>query len=255
MVNQIFYNKLTPEKTKWWNSGSGLVSTHGAVFAQLITKGKEHGVHVFLVQLRDENHQFLPGVRAGDVGVKMGDNSIDTSWIQFDNVRIPREHLFCKRQHVEPDGTYVKHTQKGGSGSEKATYLTMMGARSGMVQIAAGKLAIACTVAARYSCARLQGFVDTSSNVSFKSKENAIIEYQNQRYRILKHTAEAYAMRANGIWMAEKMDKLQQDVYNNTVTGDEFQEVHIAAAAMKGVSTLMAHLGIEDCRKSCGGHG
>lgn len=210
---------------------------------------------MFFVQLRDENHHFLPGVKAGDVGVKMGDNSIDTSWIQFDNVRIPREHLFAKRQHVTPEGEYVKHGREKGSGTEKATYLTMMGARSGMVQIAAGKLSIACTVAARYSCARLQGFVDTAADASFQSKENAIIEYQNQRYRVLKHTAEAYCMRANGIWMALKMQQLQASVASNSITADEFQEVHIAAAAMKGVCTLMCHMGIEDCRKACGGHG
>src|SRR4051812_39634129 len=110
-------------QTKWWNSNAGIVATHAAVFAQLIINGKEHGVHVFFVQLRDENHQFIDGIMAGDVGVKLGDNSIDTSWIQFDNVRIPREHLFSKRQHVEPDGTYVKHGREGGSGTERAHYL------------------------------------------------------------------------------------------------------------------------------------
>ncbi|KAH9255374.1 hypothetical protein BASA81_006493 [Batrachochytrium salamandrivorans] len=240
--------------TKWWNSNAGIVATHGAVFAQLITKGKEHGVHVFFVQLRDENHRFLPGVMAGDVGVKMGDNTIDTSWIQFDHVKVPREHLMGKRQHVEPDGTYVKHTAKGGN--EHAHYLTMMNARAGMVNIASGKLAIGATIAARYSCVRLQGFTSNASNVSFRSEENAIIEYQNQRYRVLKAVANSYCMRMNGTWMALKMRKLQTDVLTpGAVSDEDFQEVHVAAAAMKGIVTLMAHLGIEDCRKACGGHG
>ena len=54
--------------TKWWNSNAGIVATHAAVYAQLVLDGKEYGVHVFLVQLRDEHHAFLPGVTAGDVG-------------------------------------------------------------------------------------------------------------------------------------------------------------------------------------------
>ena len=50
------------------------------------------------------------------------------------NVRIPRRHLLAKRQHVEPDGTYVKHGK--GGGNDKAHYLTMMQARAGMCGIA-----------------------------------------------------------------------------------------------------------------------
>jgi hypothetical protein len=50
------------------------------------------------------------------------------------NVHIPLEHLLSKRQHVEPDGTYVRHG-KGGS-NDKAHYLTMMQARAGMCGIA-----------------------------------------------------------------------------------------------------------------------
>lgn len=245
--------------TKWWNSNAGIAATHAAVFAQLITKGKEHGLHVFFVQLRDENHKFLPGVMAGDVGIKMGDNSIDTSWIQFNKVSVPREHLFSKRQHVEPDGTYVKHAKEGGEIGERAHYLTMMGARSGMVQIAAGKLSIAATIAARYSCVRHQGFVDSSSNVSFRSKENAIIEYQTQRYRVLKQVAISYAMRCNGMWIADKMRNLQEALYNTnggkSVSAHEFQETHVATAAAKGLCTKMCADGIEDLRKCCGGHG
>lgn len=56
------------------------------------------------------------------------------------NVRIPRLHLLSKRQHVEPDGTYVKHGKAGGA-NDKAHYLTMMQARAGMCGIAGPCLA------------------------------------------------------------------------------------------------------------------
>ena len=46
-------------------------ATHAALYAQLITKGVNHGFHVFLVQLRDEEHRPLPGVEVGEVGPKV----------------------------------------------------------------------------------------------------------------------------------------------------------------------------------------
>ncbi len=41
----------------------GHTSTHAVVMARLITKGKDHGVHPFIVQLRSlEDHTPLPGM-------------------------------------------------------------------------------------------------------------------------------------------------------------------------------------------------
>lgn len=45
--------------------------------------GKEYGVHVFMVQLRDEEHRLLPGIETGDVGPKLGDNAIDTGYMRL----------------------------------------------------------------------------------------------------------------------------------------------------------------------------
>ncbi len=84
------------------------------------------------------------------------------------NVRIPRLHILSKRQHVEPDGTYVRHGSGDKGGASKAHYLTMMQARASMVSGAGGKLAIAATIATRYSCVRRQGFVDTSADVPYQ---------------------------------------------------------------------------------------
>jgi hypothetical protein len=44
----------------------------------------------------------------GDVGNKLGDHGIDTGYIRFKNVRIPRKHLFSKRQHVTAEGRSVR---------------------------------------------------------------------------------------------------------------------------------------------------
>lgn len=47
-------------------------------------------------------------------------------------------------------------------------YATMMQARGHMVRGAGGKLAIAVTIATRYSAVRRQGFVDPSAGTSFR---------------------------------------------------------------------------------------
>ena len=101
---------------KWWNSGLGLVATHAAVYAQLIVPLPERrcvGVHVFMVQLRDEEHACLPGIELGDVGPKLGDNSIDTGYARFRGVRVPREHMLARRQYVTRAGAYVRAPPSG----------------------------------------------------------------------------------------------------------------------------------------------
>lgn len=47
------------------------MANHALVFAQLIIKGKKHGVHPFIVRIRDENWNPLPGITVGDIGPKM----------------------------------------------------------------------------------------------------------------------------------------------------------------------------------------
>jgi acyl-CoA oxidase len=89
-------------------------------------------VHVFFLQLRDENMEPLPGIEVGDIGTKVGENEVDIGYLRLQGARVPRKHMMEKRQHVTADGRYVKHGD-GKSGNEKAAYLTMMGARVTMV--------------------------------------------------------------------------------------------------------------------------
>ena len=54
-----------------------------------------------------------------------------------------------------------------------------------MCNIAAGKLAMAATIAVRYSCCRRQGFEESSSpSGSFLAPEKQIIDYQVQALRL-----------------------------------------------------------------------
>lgn len=71
------------------------------VVAQLYTKGECHGVHPFIVQVRDEDtHMPLRGIKIGDIGARMGFNTANNGFLGFDHYRIPRDHLMMKNAQV-----------------------------------------------------------------------------------------------------------------------------------------------------------
>jgi acyl-CoA oxidase len=261
-TGEFVLNTPTLQSMKWWNSNMGCAATHATVYAQLIIDGKEYGLHVFMLQVRDENHLPLPGIEIGDCGPKMGDHAVDTGYLRLQDVRIPREHMMCARQRVTADGKYIKKSKKkkGGNG-DKLHYATMMMARNGMVTSSGGRLAICATIAVRYSAVRHQGFVNTSSGVSFRSAERPILDYQFQMYRLLKQVSLSYAIAFTGQWMSRRFDTLQKAIRGDVseeeaaAAFEDLPEIHATAAGLKGLCTKIAHDGMEDCRKACGGHG
>jgi acyl-CoA oxidase len=218
-----------------------------------------------MLQLRDESLSLLPGVEIGDIGSKVGDAGHDVGFMRLKDVRIPRRYLFERRVRVEKDGTYTKvgATPAGGGGKEKEKpkgpdkrqYLTMMNARVTITGGAAGKLAIAATIATRYSCVRTQGFTEGQSargQYSFQAPEMQIIDYQMQGYRVLKQVAITYALKVNGQWLNKRMTQASR---NKDDDGADLPEVHATVAGLKGLSTKLTADGIEDMRRACGGHG
>jgi acyl-CoA oxidase len=260
-TGDFILNSPTIGSTKWWNSGTGCVATHGAVFANLIIKGKNYGPHFFFVQFRDEFHKPLPGIELGDTGTKVGDNAMDTGYIRFTSVRVPRQHLMAKRQHVERDGTYVKHNEKTNSTTTNselaeltarvAPLMTMTRARAGTVANCAGRLSIGATIVARYSCVRFQGF-DTSDSMG--KRENAVIDYTIQLTRVLRQIANCYAFRFTSFIMTEKMITLSEKINSGGVL-EGVEEMHATSSGLKSYCTRVAADGLEDLRRCCGGHG
>jgi acyl-CoA oxidase len=85
-------NSPTLTSAKFWPGTLGRTANHAMVIARLIDgKGKDRGVHNFLVPLRSmEDHTLCPGVTTGDIGPKIGYNVMDNGFAQFRNVKIPR---------------------------------------------------------------------------------------------------------------------------------------------------------------------
>ena len=92
----------TIRAAKFWPGGLGRTATHAVVFAKMLIDGNSFSVHPFLVPIRSlEDHRPLPGVEVGDIGTKLGYNSMDNGYLLFTNVRIPRENLLSRLAYVD----------------------------------------------------------------------------------------------------------------------------------------------------------
>ncbi|XP_073325707.1 peroxisomal acyl-coenzyme A oxidase 1 isoform X1 [Pagrus major] len=241
-TQEFVLNSPTVSSIKWWPGGLGKTSNHAIVLAQLYTQGNCHGLHAFIVPIRDMNtHVPLPGIVVGDIGPKFGFDEIDNGFLKLENVRIPRENMLMKYAKVEPDGTYVKPP------SAKLTYGTMVFIRSMIVGESARALAKACTIAIRYSAVRHQ------SEIRPGEPEPQIIDFQTQQYKLFPLLATAYAFTFVGQYMKNTYSRISGDI--NQGDFSELPELHALSAGLKAFTTWTANAAVEVCRMSCGGHG
>ena len=57
---------------KYWIGNLGRTANKGVVFAHMIVDRVNYGIHVFVVDIRDNKGKMLPGINVGDCGHKMG---------------------------------------------------------------------------------------------------------------------------------------------------------------------------------------
>ncbi|XP_068177420.1 peroxisomal acyl-coenzyme A oxidase 1 isoform X2 [Antennarius striatus] len=241
-TQEFVLNSPTISSIKWWPGGLGKTSNHAVVLAQLHTQGNNHGLHAFLVQIRDmKTHLPLPGIVVGDIGPKFGFVEVDNGFLKLENVRIPRDNMLMKYAKVEPDGTYLKPP------SAKLTYGTMVFVRSMIVGESARALSKACTIVIRYSAVRHQ------SEIRAGEPEPQILDYQTQQYKLFPLLATAYAFHFVSQYMKETYHRISGDISGGDFS--ELPELHALAAGLKAFTTWVTNAGIEVCRMSCGGHG
>ncbi|XP_029285126.1 peroxisomal acyl-coenzyme A oxidase 1 isoform X2 [Cottoperca gobio] len=241
-TQEFVLNSPTISSIKWWPGGLGKTSNHAIVLAQLYTLGNLHGLHAFIVPIRDMNtHEPLPGIVVGDIGPKFGFNEVDNGFLKLENVRLPRDNMLMKYAKVEPDGTYVKPP------SAKLTYGTMVFIRSLIVGESARALSKSCTIAIRYSSVRHQ------SEIRPGEPEPQIMDYQTQQYKLFPLLATAYAFTFVGQYMTETYQRISGDI--NQGDFSELPELHALSAGLKAFTTWSTNSAIEVCRMSCGGHG
>ncbi|XP_028031521.1 probable peroxisomal acyl-coenzyme A oxidase 1 [Bombyx mandarina] len=227
---------------KWWPGGLAHTANYCIVMAQLYTAGKCHGIHAFIVQLRDEEtHMPLPGIKVGEIGAKLGMNGTNNGFLGLEHVRIPREHMLMKNAKVLEDGTYVN------SPSSKLTYGTMMFVRVVLVNDMCNYMAKAVTTATRYSAVRHQ------SQPKPDEPEPQILDYVTQQHKLFVGIASVHAFKLSANWLWNMYNNVTAELESGDM--ERLPELHALSCCLKAVSTADAAQCVERCRLACGGHG
>ncbi|TDH71300.1 hypothetical protein CCR75_004642 [Bremia lactucae] len=244
-TQEFIIDSPTLTSRKWWPGGLGKTANYAIVHAKLLLEGKEVGVQAFLVQIRSlKDHQPLPGIEMGDIGPKVGFNSVDNGYCVFHKIRIPREHMMMRYAKVLPNGTFIKPP------SEKLVYLTMVQVRAYLIKTIAELMGAACTICTRFSAARIQG--RTRDNKG----EYQVLDYQNQQYKLLPLIAMSYAALFAGKSLVEMHDTALDVIKKGGSSfGAKLAELHAVASGLKAWLADRVSDGIESCRRLCGGHG
>jgi acyl-CoA oxidase len=215
-----------------------------AVFAQLVTAGESHGVHAFLVPIRDEFGAPCPGVAIEDCGHKAGLGGVDNGRLTFTDVRVPREALLNRYGDVAPDGTYSSPID-----NENKRFFTMLGTLvQGRISVSGGAGAaarVALAIAVRYGERRRQ-FRPPGTD-----EEVVVLDYLAHQRRLLPALAKSYAL----LFAQNEMVAAMHDVAEGSEDDRAQRELETRAAGVKAVTTWHATATIQACREACGGAG
>lgn len=241
----------TPFKAAWkeYLGNAGKHGVAAVVFAQLITKGVNHGVHAFYTPIREKNPDgtagaFLPGIGGEDDGVKGGLNGIDNGRLHFTNVRVPRENLLARYGSVAPDGTYSSPIESSGR-----RFFTMLGSlvqgRVSLDGAAVNAQKIGLAIAVRYGNERRQ-FPGANG------EETVLLDYGRHQRRLIPLIARTYAAH----FAHDRLLDLFHAVFSGEMdTPESREDLETMAAALKASSTWTALSTLQECREACGGAG
>ena len=246
-TREFILNTPVSTAAKWWIGAVGKTANMSVVFAQLSIGKTNHGVHVFLVPIRDyETHEPLPGVTLGDCGPKMGCHGIDNGFIIFNNYRVPYDALLDKFSHLSLDGklkTSIKNKEK--------RFSAMLGAltrgRYGVSCGALMSLRNGLTVALRYAANRVQFGPQNKPEIS-------ILDYPLTRFRLMPHLASLFAV-ANGMILIGSLMEKHKAAIAETPDGPEAAEVHAIMSICKPLAAWYSQKGLQECREFMAGHG
>ncbi|MCB1265362.1 MAG: acyl-CoA dehydrogenase family protein [Mycobacterium sp.] len=244
-TEEFVIHSPTPTSRKDYLGGAAESATLAAVFAQLITQGKNQGVHCIVVPIRDDSGNSLPGVTITDCDYKGGLLGVDNGRIMFDQVRVPRENLLNRFADVAPDGTYSSPIE-----NPNRRFFTMLGTLvRGRVTVAgsgAQAARVALDMAVRYALQRRQ------FHAAGEEREVLIMDYLVHQRRLLPYVAQSYALQFAQNELVAKLHDLETAAVRDP---EEQRELEAHAAGLKAIATWHTSAAIQECREACGGAG
>lgn len=231
-------NTPTQYDRKTYIGNAAMHATMATVFAQLIVNNEKHGIHAFLIPIRNKQGDSLPGITIGDNGHKMGLNGVDNGTLHFNTIKIPKENLLDKFGAIDKTGQYTSPIS-----SSSKRFFTMLGTLVG------GRLCvpIAGQTAAKKALNMAVYFALDRKQFGPPGKpEQSIMDYPTHQKKLMPLIANAYAFDF-------AHDHLLKKYAHNTHTNQ--QEIEALAAGLKALSTWNATKTIQTCREACGGKG
>lgn len=221
---------------KYWIT-NGYCHAHWAVvFAQLKVKGKNEGIHGFLVRIRNDDLSSVDGVEITDMGQKLGLNGVDNARLSFDNIMVPIDHLISNDSSFDASGNFSSKIK-----SKRQRFIKMADQLlSGRVCIAAMTISaakISLLTAFRYSQKRRAVGADGKSSWP-------LMNFQLQRDALVPLLARTYGL----------MFGLNK-VKNNFSFNNSSPRKIIECCAIKALITWHAENTASICRERCGGAG
>ena len=237
-ADEFVIHTPSPESRKDYIGNAAAHGRMATVFAQLHLGNFCHGVHAFLVPIRDETGRALTGISIEDCGGKMGLNGVDNGRLCFDRVRVPRTALLNRFGDVSPEGEYSSPIA-----DPDRRFFTMLGTLVG------GRIAVACaadsvaksalTIAVRYGFRRCQFGPDGGG-------ETRLMDYPSHQRRLLPELATTYALD----FSLKKLARL----YASAEPHDR-RHLETLAAGLKAFASQHATATVQACREACGGAG
>lgn len=230
---------------KDWIGNAAAHARYATVFAQLRVGDASHGVHAFLVQIRDVEGNPMPGVSVGDCGHKLGLNGVDNGRLWFDAVRVPREGLLDRFAAVSAEGVYESPIA-----NPSRRFFTMLGTLVGgrvcvgNAGVSAARAALA--IAVRYATARRQFGAEGAA-------ERLLLEYPTHRRRLLVPLAGTVVLH----FAFEALRARYGAVMRASLAGEtpDTRELEAEVAALKVLGSRHGVETVQACREACGGQG
>jgi acyl-CoA oxidase len=233
----------TPRESarKDWIGGAAHDARMATVFAQLEVNGARQGVHAMLVPLRDASGAPLPGVRLGDVGLKMGLDGVDNGRIWLDHVRIPRTNLLDRFASIDESGMYRSAIE-----NPSRRFFTMLGTLvGGRISVGSAGVSVAksaLAIAIRYAEVRRQFGPPGEA-------ELPLLRYPTHRRRLLPPLATTFVLHHAFEALRQRFVEVHRSPDADT------RELEAEVAGLKAIASWHAIETVQACREACGGQG